>query len=177
MATKSLRIWMISAICLALCLFLPFFTGQIPEIGKALSPMHIPVLLCGFLAGWPYGMAVGFLAPLVRFVFFGMPPFFPIGIAMAFELAAYGFFAGLLHKKLPDKPASVYISLLLSMLAGRIVWGTAMWILSGLAGTQFTFALFLSEAFIKGVPGIICHIVIIPAVIFALRKTRVLQYG
>lgn len=36
---------------LALCLVLPFLTGQIPQIGSALCPMHIPVLLAGFLCG------------------------------------------------------------------------------------------------------------------------------
>ena len=40
-----------AAVCLSLCLVLPFLTGQIPEIGSKLSPMHIPVLLCGFLCG------------------------------------------------------------------------------------------------------------------------------
>ena len=58
------RTWKItySAVCLALALVLPFLTGQIPQIGKMLSPMHIPVYLCGFLCGWPWGLAVGFIA-------------------------------------------------------------------------------------------------------------------
>ena len=62
-----LRSLIYAALCLALCLYLPFLTGQIPQIGKALSPMHIPVLLCGFLCGWPYALAVGFIAPFLRF--------------------------------------------------------------------------------------------------------------
>ena len=41
--TKKL-VW--AAVFLALGLILPFFTGQIPEIGNKLLPMHIPVLLC-----------------------------------------------------------------------------------------------------------------------------------
>ena len=77
-----------AALCLALCMALPFLTGQIPQIGSALSPMHIPVLLCGFICGWPYGLIVGLIAPILRFLLFGMPPIFPTGIAMSFELAA-----------------------------------------------------------------------------------------
>ena len=75
-----------AALLLALAMVLPFLTGQIPQIGQALCPMHIPVLLCGFVCGPIYAMAVGFIAPLLRFALFGMPPIFPTGVSMAFEL-------------------------------------------------------------------------------------------
>ena len=78
-----------AALFLALAMVLPFLTGQIPEVGSMLCPMHIPVLLCGFVCGWPYGLTVGAISPLLRFVLFGMPPLYPKGLAMAFELAAY----------------------------------------------------------------------------------------
>ncbi len=86
-----------AAICLALCMVLPFLTGQIPQIGSALSPMHIPVLLGGFLCGPGWAAAVGFVAPLLRFVLFGMPPIFPTGLAMSVELMVYGLVSGLLY--------------------------------------------------------------------------------
>ena len=121
---KFLRSLIYAALCLALCLYLPFLTGQIPQIGKALSPMHIPVLLCGFLCGWPYALAVGFIAPFLRFLLFHMPEM-PMGISMAFELAAYGLLASLLYRALPKKPGNVYVSLIGAMLGGRIVWGVA----------------------------------------------------
>ena len=41
----------VSALMLALALVLPYFTGGIPAIGNLLLPMHLPVLLCGFLCG------------------------------------------------------------------------------------------------------------------------------
>ena len=83
-----------AAVCLALCMVLPFLTGQIPSIGSALSPMHIPVLLCGFLCGPAYAAVIGAIAPALRFMLFGMPPLFPVGVAMSFELAAYGLISG-----------------------------------------------------------------------------------
>ena len=43
-----------SALYLAIALVLPFLTGQIPQIGSMLCPMHIPALLCGFVCGWPW---------------------------------------------------------------------------------------------------------------------------
>jgi riboflavin transporter FmnP len=119
-----------SGLFLALALLLPFLTGQIPQIGSALSPMHIPVLLCGFVIGAPYGLIVGFIAPLLRFMLFQMPPIFPVGTAMAFELAAYGLTAGILYKMLPKKTPYIYVSLILSMLIGRVVWGVTMFVIS-----------------------------------------------
>ena len=95
----------LAALFLALAYVMPFLTGQIPEIGSMLLPMHIPVILCGFICGGPWGAVVGFVAPLLRSFILGMPPLFPKAICMAFELAAYGFTAGLMHKTFPNKKA------------------------------------------------------------------------
>ncbi|MEF9840510.1 MAG: ECF transporter S component [Lachnospiraceae bacterium] len=160
----------LSGILLAVALILPLFTGQIPQIGKMLSPMHIPILICGFACGWPYGLVIGAIAPILRFFIFGMPPLFPVGIAMMFELAAYGLCAGLFYKNLTKKTINIYISLLASMLIGRIVWGTAMFVIAGIAHIEFNFHMFLAGAFINAVPGIIAHIIIIPIIIIALKK-------
>jgi len=160
----------LSAVCLALCLVLPFLTGQIPEIGNALSPMHIPVLLCGFLCGPVWGAAVGAAAPLVRFMLFGMPPLMPTGLAMCAELAVYGAVSGWLYRRLPQKTGSIYAALVSAMLAGRIVWGAARVLLSGVSGASFTWAAFMAGAFTNALPGIVVHIVLIPVIVLAVRK-------
>ncbi len=159
-----------SAVCVALAMVLPLLTGQIPQIGSALSPMHIPVFLCGFLCGWPWGLVVGFICPLLRSVIFGMPPIFPTATAMAFELAAYGFLSGLLYKRLPKTTANIYVTLIAAMIGGRIVWGIVRYILAGVQGSEFTFAAFLAGAVTNAIPGIILHIVLIPLIILALKK-------
>ena len=159
-----------AALYLALALALPFITGQIPEIGKALCPMHIPALLCGFMCGWPWGMAVGFIAPLLRSVLFGMPALFPSAVAMAFELAAYGGMAGFLYEKLPRKPWTTYLVLIVSMVAGRLVWGGVQVILAGLTGSTFTVALFLAGAVMNAIPGIILQLVLIPILVMAMDR-------
>ena len=87
----------LSAMFLAIGLVLPLFTAQIPQIGQMLLPMHIPVLLCGFVCGWQSGAVVGFVLPLLRSAIFGMPVFFPTATGMAFELMTYGLVAGLLY--------------------------------------------------------------------------------
>ena len=164
-----------AAVCLALCMVLPFLTGQIPQIGSALSPMHIPVLLAGFLCGPWWAAAVGAVAPLLRFALFGMPPIFPTGVAMCFELAGYGLVSGLLYRKLPKKPVNIYVSLLAAMLAGRVIWGFVRVLLSGVAGEPFTWAAFMAGAFVNAVPGIIVHIALIPVIVLALRKAGFIE--
>ena len=163
----------LSAAFLALAYIMPFLTGQIPEIGAMLCPLHIPVLLCGFICGWPWGLAVGFIAPLFRSLTLGMPPFFPKALCMAFELAAYGAISGLMHRILPRRKPYIYVSLLTAMIIGRLVWGTAMFLCLGLSGGSFTFAAFLAGAVTNAIPGIILQIVLIPVLVMVLSKTKI----
>ena len=169
-SNPAIRRMVFAAVCLTLCMVLPFLTGQIPQVGSALCPMHIPVLLAGFLCGPWWAMAVGAAAPLLRFALFGMPPIFPTGVAMCFELAAYGLVSGLLYARLPKRTSNIYVSLLTAMLAGRAVWGIVRVVLSGVAGEPFTWAAFMAGAFINAVPGIIVHILLIPVIVLALQK-------
>lgn len=159
----------LSAFFLVAVLALPFLTGQIPQVGSMLCPMHIPVLLCGFICGWQYGAIVGFIAPLLRSVCFGMPPIFPTATCMAFELAAYGLVAGLAYKLLPKKKFLLYPELLVSMIAGRLVWGLVMFVCLSATSAKFTFAAFLSGAVLNAVPGIVLQILIIPPLVSVIN--------
>ena len=174
--TKTSKVYKLvcGALCLAIALVLPLLTGQIPQVGSALCPMHIPVLLSGFLCGPLWGALVGFVAPLLRYVIFGMPPIFPTGISMAFELAAYGTLAGLMYRLLPKKVHCIYISLITAMVGGRLVWGLARFILAGLTGSEFPFSLFLAGAVTEAIPGIILHILLIPVIVMALKKAKLM---
>ena len=131
--TRSL---VLAALFLALAFVLPMITGHVPQVGNMLCPMHFPILLCGFVLGGPWGLAVGFIAPLVRSVLFGMPPMFPIAIAMAFELAAYGLVSGVLWRKVKHTVPMMYASLVTAMVAGRLVWGAVRFVLAGLTGSK-----------------------------------------
>lgn len=53
----------ITAVCIALCVVLPMTFHTIPNAGKIFCPMHIPVLLCGLICGWPYGLLCGIAGP------------------------------------------------------------------------------------------------------------------
>ena len=163
----------LAAFFLALAYVLPFLTGQIKEIGNMLCPMHIPVLLCGFICGWKWGIGVGFTAPLFRSLTLGMPVLFPGAVCMAFELAAYGAISGLMYRVLPRKRINIYCSLIIAMIVGRLVWGAAMFLcVVGINGGAFGLSAFIAGAVTNAIPGIIIQIVVIPAVIMALEHSR-----
>ena len=165
----------LAALFLALAYVMPFLTGQIPEIGSMLCPMHIPVLLCGFICGWPWGLAVGLIAPLFRSFTLGMPPIFPTAVCMALELAAYGAVSGLMHKIFPAKKTYIYCSLIIAMIVGRLVWGTAMFVFMGIKGEGFTISAFLSGAILNAIPGIIVQIVLIPLLVMVLDNPKIIK--
>lgn len=164
-----------SALFLALCYVLPFVTGQIPEIGNMLCPMHIPVLLCGFFCGWQWGLSVGLIAPLFRSLTLGMPQLFPIAVCMALELGTYGAVSGLMHRMLYGKKSYIYLSLIVSMFVGRVVWGVAMFVCMGSIGTTFTFASFIAGAFTNAIPGIIAQIILIPVFVMLLDNPKIVK--
>lgn len=166
-----------SAMFLCIALLLPFLTGQIPQIGKMLLPMHIPVILCGMICGWQYGLGVGFIAPILRGIMFANPVLFPTGIIMAFELAAYGFFAGFIYDILRSHNITkVYISLLISMVAGRIVKCIVQFLVLGFTDEGFVFTAFVAGAFTNAVPGIILQIIIIPLIMLTLQKLNLISF-
>lgn len=161
----------LAALFLALAYVMPFLTGQIPEVGQQLCPLHIPVLLCGFICGWPWGLAVGVIAPLLRSLTLFMPPLFPTAVCMAFELGAYGAVSGLLHRLLPKKTPYIYCSLLSAMIIGRMVFGIVKYILLvGVKGDSYTLALFFGDAFVGSIPGIIVQILIVPILVTVLER-------
>ncbi len=164
----------LSALFLALGIVMPFFTAQIPSIGSQLLPMHIPVLLCGFVLGGPYGAIIGFITPLLRSALFSMPPMFPTAICMAFELAVYGFMSGYLYRHLQKTTMNVYLSLITAMICGRVVWGIVSVILFSMQNQAFSLSMFIAGAFANAMIGIVLQIIIIPLCIMALERAHLI---
>ena len=173
MKNKNIQNIALSALFLSLCLVLPFLTGQIPQLGNMLLPMHIPVMLCGLICGPQYGLLVGLIAPIMRSLLFTMPPLYPTAIAMAFELGAYGFIIGLVFSKSKWQCIkSLYKSIIIAMLSGRIVWGVAQVILLGLQSKGFTLSAFVTASILNAIPGIILQLILIPVIMLLLKKTH-----
>ncbi|HEX3037404.1 MAG TPA: ECF transporter S component [Oscillospiraceae bacterium] len=160
-----------TALCIALGLVLPMFFHMFGA-GPTFLPMHIPVLLCGLLFGWQYGAICGIIVPLLSSILTGMPPIFPTAPAMMLELCAYGILAAIFYKNFRW---NVYPSLICAMIGGRIVSGAANAVFINMASKPYGFAAFLSAAFVKAVPGIVIQIVLIPVLVLALEKARIIS--
>lgn len=174
---RNTKKWIVSALLLAVGILLPsVFTGGIQALGQTLSPMHIPVLIAGFAVGPAFAALVGAVTPILRSVLFGMPPMMPMAVTMMFELAAYGAVAGLLFallaKGFKNIYARMYTALIGAMLIGRIVYGVVMALLMLARGGAYTFEAFIAAAFVNAVPGIILHLILVPAIVVALYKAK-----
>ena len=159
-----------ASVFLALTLALPFLTGQIPQIGAMLTPMHFPVLLCSYLCGWQWGIVVGFIAPLLRSVLFGMPVMYPMAVCMALELATYAAVSGRLYLSLPRKRGFLYLSLAAAMISGRLVWGLARFLCAGLDANAFGLSAFWAGAVGMSIPGILLQLVVVPVLVTVAEK-------
>ena len=164
-----------TAVCAALCLVLPMAFHSIPTAGSIFLPMHSPVLLCGLTCGWPFGLLVGFLAPLLRSFLLGAPPLM-IAVPMAFELAVYGLVAGLLYPLFRGKKAGIYAALIPALVAGRVAAAVVKFAMLGLGYLQaFTLSQFVQSYLVIQWPAILLQLTLIPLVVFALHKAKLVE--
>lgn len=168
-----LRKSMITAICMALCVVLPLAFHLIPDGGTLFSPMHLPVLLCGLVCGWQYGLLCGLLGPVLSSFITGMPG---IGYlpTMMIELALYGLISGLLIKLLYTgrKMADIYLSLVSAMIIGRIITGVVRAFL--FAPGSLSIQIWATSYFISCLPGIIVQLILLPILYHALEQANLL---
>ncbi len=161
-----------AALCAALCVVLPLAFHAIPNAGNVISPMHIPVLLCGLICGWPWGFLCGLIGPALSSMITGMPPaaYLP---PMMVECAVYGLVAGIMIAMVRTKHrmANLYISLITAMLAGRIVAGAAKALIFSVG--EYGFAMWTTSYFVTSLPGIIIQLALLPLIVVALEKARV----
>ena len=178
MKNENVKNLALSAMFIALGLVLPFVTGQIPQIGKMMLPMHIPVFLCGLICGWKYGAIVGIITPLLRSVAFGVPILYPTAIVMSVELMTYGLVIGFLYERSRWKCIfSLYRCLIIAMISGRLIKALTEIVLLGIGGDGFTYQSFVAGAFLNAIPGIIAQLILIPVIMIALKRTGMVSFG
>lgn len=161
-----------TAVCAALCLVLPMAFHTVPNAGTIFLPMHIPVLLCGLICGWPYGGVCGLIGPLISSLITGMPPAAMLP-SMMLECCAYGFTSGLLMKYVRTKHpvADLYIALVSAMVVGRVVAGFAKaWIFTpGISPFAW-----VTTSLVTGIPGIVIQLLLMPMIVLALTKAKLI---
>lgn len=164
----------ITAVCIALCYILPLVFHAIGA-GSVFSPMHIPVLLCGLICGSGYGLFCGIAGPVLSSVLSGMPTTTQLFYFVP-ELMIYGLFTGLLMKLVHTKKLlpDIYIALLLAMLAGRIIGGIAKALFYLSSGQAFTITAIAAGYFVSTLPGILCHLIVVPILVTTLMKARLI---
>lgn len=162
----------LGAVCIALCVVLPIAFHSIPNSGSVFLPMHIPVLVCGMICSWPYGLICGLAGPLLSSLLTGMPPA-AILPAMMVECGVYGMTAGLMLKKVHTGKlyTDLYIALVTAMLAGRVFSGIAKALIfsPGMAMSAW-----VTASFVTSLPGIVIQLVLLPLVVSSLMKARVI---
>jgi Protein of unknown function (DUF1393). len=171
MKTKYLTM---TAVCIALGVVLPRAFHAIPNAGSVLLPMHIPVLLCGLICSWQYGLACGILTPVLSHLITGMPPMAYLP-PMIVELAVYGLLAGILVRVIKTKNflLNTYASLLIAMIGGRICYGIVNALI--FRAGKYSMQIWLTSGFVTALPGIVIQLVVIPALCLALKKAKLIR--
>ncbi|MBP1745325.1 MAG: transporter component [Firmicutes bacterium] len=157
----------LGGLLLASGVILPMVFHVFGMTGPIFLPMHIPVLIAGFLLSPQLALIVGILTPLLSSIFTGMPVMFPIAVIMAFELGVYALAASIAVRKLN---LSTVPSLLIAMLSGRFAAGISVALLVQLFGIKMNALIYLKGAVITGIPGILLQLVMVPILVIAIRK-------
>lgn len=181
MKKTSVRRLVLAALFLVLGIYLPtVFHMVVGSLSQILSPMHLPVLLCGIVCGWQYGLGVGILTPILCSLLTGMPPFYPMAFAMAAELGTYGLVTGAFSNMLGKRMGRgdmkvVFPTLMAAMILGRLVYGFVKPALLGIFTTPYALILSVGSSLVKAWPALLLQILVIPALVLALDKARLLE--
>lgn len=132
--------------------------GKAP--GVAFSPMHLPIIAAGLLAGPYVGAIAGLLGPVAAHFLSGMPTAAQLPFMMM-ELFGYGLAAGLLRFV---KMLAV-VKVLISLVFGRVVRMAAVFVAVQFFGSNLP-VLGIWKSVPKTLPGIILQIILIPMFVY-----------
>lgn len=158
MKTKKI---ILSGIFIAFGIILPMIFHTVNMAGPIFLPMHIPVLIAGFLLGPFYGGLVGLITPILSGLMTGMPPIVPVMPIMAFELFAYGTITGFLF----EKTNKIYISLIVAMIGGRLFAMVGAYIVSITIAPQVSPLMFVFGNLAQAIPGMLIQLICIPILV------------
>ena len=162
--TKEL---VLSGLLLASGIILPMIFHMFGMTGPVVLPMHIPVLLGGFLLPPTMAFMLGIITPVISGLLTGMPVMFPMAVIMAAEVGVYGITASLSTSKLK---LSLIPSLIISMIAGRIAAGLTVAVLVRFFGIKMNPVTYVTGAIVTGIPGIIIQLIFIPTLVYAINR-------
>lgn len=148
---------------------IPMIFHMVNMGGPVFLPMHIPVLLAGFILGGRYGFLVGLITPIISSVITGMPPMIPILPIMVVELSLYGLISGILFNKVK---LNTLLSLVLSMICGRAGGFLTVYIMANILGfKKLNAVMWIKTGLVTGIPGIVIQLILIPTLLHILSKS------
>lgn len=166
------------AMLTALSIILPqiFHLTGIPQVGAVFLPMHIPVLLAGFILGPVYGSVIGAITPVISFLITNMPTAERLPFMVA-ELIFYGLSSGLFYHKLgfKSKKFGTVITLCISMVIGRVVCAALLFVMSELFKINCPSPALVITATVTGIYGIVLQLVTVPPIVYALKRSNFIK--
>lgn len=146
---------------------LPMIFHSFGVSGSIVLPMHIPVLISGFILSPVIALIVGGITPILSFLLTGMPPLFPSCLLMCFELSTYALVVSVLKE---GTKLNIYCILTISMILGRVVFGLVFFVFSIIFNLNINVIESIIGGIITGIPGILIQIIFIPPVVIFIKK-------
>lgn len=131
--------------------------------GATFLPMHIMVLIAALTFGVVSGSIVAGSSVFFSYLLTGMPALARLPY-MFIELAIYAVLLGLLNKKFNS-----YISLIATMVIGRIIYAGILFVSVNVLGFN-GYGISVIESVKTGIPGIIIQLLFIPTLAKLIKK-------
>ena len=125
--------------------------------GATFLPMHIAVLLATLTFGITSGTVVAGTSIICSYLLTGMPTLVRLPY-MLIELVIYAILLGVFNKKFNN-----YISLIATIILGRILYAITLFVAINLLGFQ-TYGISVIESIKTGIPGIIIQLLFVPVI-------------
>lgn len=131
--------------------------------GAMFLPMHIAVLIAALVFGVRSSSVVASVSVIFSYLLTGMPTMERLPYMLA-ELLIYAVLLGLLNQK-----CSKYISLVLTMIIGRIFYAGVLFAAVNLLELS-AYGISVMESLKAGYPGIILQLICIPLIAIKMQK-------
>lgn len=131
--------------------------------GSTFLPMHIAVLIAALSFGTISGSCVAGISVLSSYMLTGMPTIERLPY-MLIELLIYAVVLGMLNKKFNS-----YISLIGTMIIGRLLYACVLYIAGNVLGFNLTGIMNVWQAVITGIYGILIQLAFVPFIAKAVK--------
>ena len=131
--------------------------------GVTFLPMHLMVLIAALTFGMTSAIAVAGSSVIFSYLLTGMPALVRMPY-MLIELVIYGLLLGLLNKKFNS-----YVSLILTLILGRVLYAGILFAAVNLFGFN-GYGISVLQSVKSAIPGIIIQLLFVPFIAMSVKK-------